>query len=281
MKKKHFMDLINNGNFSARQEINCIAEILDKDEIVGRSITDLFDRNFIKFSKKGPFSSFEQILKYLASQCSNDEELLIIICEMLLHFIYEYIYSIGNNNRFLTESDLTTSEKKLKYLEKHIYEVVDRIHHKIVETNEEYNFIIIPIDKKSIQAAEIVACNDENIAIKILEYKHFSNTVDDKEKILISITKYMEDKKSELTESLKEDDLYIQKNNKIVLVDQMFEMFNTLHIRHQNDKQYIEESQREKWYDYTYNTVLTVIIINEQARINKEFKELKEVNRKR
>lgn len=91
----------------------------------------------------------------------------------------------------------------------------------------------------------------------------------------------MEDKRVELTESLKQDDLYIQRNNKIVLVDQMFEMFNTLHIRHNNKKQYIKESLREQWYDNTYNTILTVIIIDEQARINKEFKELKEVNRKK
>lgn len=279
---KHFMDLINNGDFSPRQEINCIAEILNKNSVFYGSITDLFDRNFIKFSKKGPFTSLNQMQDYLASQSSNDEELLILSCEMLLYLINQYKYSNSDKyNRLSAVSELTIPERDLLYLERNIYEVVDRIHHKIVKIDDKYNFIIVPRDKKSIQAAEIVACNDENVAIKILEYKHFSNTVDDKEKILISIAKYMEDKKSELTESLKEDDLYIQKNNKIVLVDQLFEMFNTLHIRHQNNKQYIEESEREKWYDYTYNTVLTVIIINEQARINKEFKELKEVNRKK
>ena len=276
------MDLINNGDFSPRQEINCIAEILNKNSVFYGSITDLFDRNFIKFSKKGPFTSLNQMQDYLASQSSNDEELLILSCEMLLYLINQYKYSNSDKyNRLSAVSELTIPERDLLYLERNIYEVVDRIHHKIVKIDDKYNFIIVPRDKKSIQAAEIVACNDENVAIKILEYKHFSNTVDDKEKILISIAKYMEDKKSELTESLKEDDLYIQKNNKIVLVDQLFEMFNTLHIRHQNNKQYIEESEREKWYDYTYNTVLTVIIINEQARINKEFKELKEVNRKK
>ncbi len=279
---KHFMDLINNGDFSPRQEINCIAEILNKNSVFYGSITDLFDRNFIKFSKKGPFTSLNQMQDYLASQSSNDEELLILSCEMLLYLINQYKYSNSDKyNRLSAVSELTIPERDLLYLERNIYEVVDRIHHKIVKIDDKYNFIIVPRDKKSIQAAEIVACNDENVAIKILEYKHFSNTVDDKKKILISIAKYMEDKKSELTESLKEDDLYIQKNNKIVLVDQLFEMFNTLHIRHQNNKQYIEESEREKWYDYTYNTVLTVIIINEQARINKEFKELKEVNRKK
>lgn len=72
----------------------------------------------------------------------------------------------------------------------------------------------------------------------------------------------MEDKKGELTERLNNDDLYMKKNKKIALLDQMFEMFNNLHIRHRNDNQYIEEPQREKWYDYTYNTVLTVIIID-------------------
>lgn len=158
--------------------------------------------------------------------------------------------------------------------------MVDRINHQIVQKDDDYDFIIVPQDKKSIQAAEIVASTDKDIAINILEYKHISTTVVDKENILISIAKYMEDKRVELTESLKQDDLYIQRNNKIVLVDQMFEMFNTLHIRHNNKKQYIKESQREQWYDNTYNTILNVIIIDEQAKINKEFKQLKEENRK-
>lgn len=277
----HFMDLINNGNFSTRQEINCIAEILEKTYYFDGSITDLFDRNFVKFPKKGPFTSLKQMRDFLASQSSSQEELLILYCEMLLYFINQYKYSIINSNGFMTEEELTLPEKDLKYLERHIYEVVDRIHHKVVKVDNDYNFIIVPREKKSIQASEIVACNDKNIAIKILEYKHFSNTVDDKEKILISIAKYMENKRADLSDKLNEDGLYMQKNGKNVLVEQMFEMFNNLHIRHNTDKQYIKESEREKWYDYTYNTILTVIIIEEQARINKEFKKLKDDNRKK
>lgn len=235
----------------------------------------MFDKNFIKIPNKGPFTSLNQLLEYLFNQSPNDEEALILLCEVLLTFTYEYEHSI-NSKIFRTEITSVPSvpEENLKYLKRHIYEVVERIHHKVIPKSNN-DFIIVPQEKKSIQAAEIVACNDKNIAIKILEYKHFSTTVDDKEKILFSIAKYMEDKKSELTESLKEDDLYMQKNNKIVLVDQMFEMFNNLHIRHNNKNQYIEESEREKRYDYTYNTILTVIIIDEQAKINKEFKKLK------
>lgn len=278
----HFRDLIDNGNFSAKEEIDCIVGLLDKEGEFNYSIRRLLNTNFNRFSKMGPFISFDDLLKYVYEQTSNEGELLILICEMLLSLINEYMHTIAVHNSdvyIFSYSDET--EEDLKHLERHIYEVVDRIHHKIIYTGDDYSFIIIPKEKKSIRAAEIVACTDENIAIKILEYKHFSTTVDDKERILLSIAKYMEDKKSELTESLKEDDLYIQKNNKIVLIDQMFEMFNTLHIRHNNKKQYINKSHREQWYDNTYNTVLTVIIISEQAKINKEFKELKEANRKR
>ena len=276
----HFRELIDNGNFSSRQEINCIKELLNKDDYFDGSISDLFDKNFIKIPNKDPFTSLNQLLEYLFNQSPNDEEALILLCEVLLTFIYEYEHSINSKN-FRTEvtSLQSVPEENLKYLKRYIYEVVERIHHKVIPKSNN-DFIIVPQDKKSTQAAEIVSCNDKDIAIKILEYKHFSTTVDDKEKILISIAKYMEDKRVELTESLKEDNLYIQRNNKIVLVDQMFEMINTLHNRHNNKKQYIKESQREQWYDNTYNTILTVIIIDEQAKINKEFKRLKEENRK-
>lgn len=278
----HFRDLINNGNFSAKQEINCIIGLLDKNREFSCSIRELINTNFNRFSNMGPFISFDSLLEHVFEQDYNEEELLIIICEMLLSLINEYMHTIAVHNSdvyIFSYSDET--EEDLKHLERHIYEVVDRIHHKIIYTGDDYSFIIIPKEKKSIQAAEIVGDTYEDIAIKILEYKHFSTTVDDKEKILFSIAKYMEDKKTELANSLNEDDLYIKGNKKIKIIDQMFEMFNSLHIRHQSDNQYIEKSEREKWYDYTYNTVLTVIIISEQAKINKEFKKLKDSNRKR
>lgn len=278
----HFRDLIDNGNFSARQEMECIVTLLEKKDTFIISIRELFDKNFIKFSNRGPFTSFKQMLNYLNTQNLSPDEFLIVFCEMLLSFIEEYDQSIYiQNSEDYTFSISKDTITNIKYLKKQIYDVVDRINHKIIQTNDNHNFIIIPQEKKSIQAAEIVACTDKDIAIKILEYKHFSTTVDDKERILISIAKYMEDKKVEITDSLTEDDLYMQKNNKILLVDQMFEMFNNLHIRHKNNNQYIEESQREKWYDNTYNTVLTVIIIDEQAKINKEFKELKKSKSKK
>lgn len=274
----HFRELIENGNFSAKQEIDCIKLLINEQDDFYNSIGKLIDNNFIKFSKIGPFVSLNKLIRFLIEQSSNDDEALILICEMLLYIISEY--SNHSDRDSLVDSWVIEYEKKLHYLKKRIYEVVERIHHKVIPKSNN-DFIIVPQNKKSIQAAEIVASTDKDIAINILEYKHFSTTVDDKEKILISIAKYMEDKRVELTESLKEDDLYIQRNNKIVLVDQMFEMFNTLHIRHNNRKQYIKESQREQWYDNTYNTILTVIIIDEQAKINKEFKRLKEANRKK
>lgn len=276
----HFRELIDNGNFSAKQEIDCIIRLINSEYDSSHSIRRLIDANFIKFLKVGPFTSLKNLIDYIKAQSSNDEEALILISEMLLYIICTYQQSISGFGRNIPGRWILEIEKNMDYLKKHIYEMVDRIHHQVVQKDDDYDFIIVPQDKKSIQAAEIVAYTDEDIAIKILEYKHISTTVDDKEKILISIAKYMEDKKVELTESLKEDDLYLQKNNKIVLVDQMFEMFNKLHIRHKNNNQYIEDYEREIWYDNTYNTVLTVIIIDEQAKINKEFKKLKEENRK-
>lgn len=277
---KHFTDLIENGNFSARQEIDCIIRFIDTEDRSFHSIRRLIDAHFFKFIELGPFTSLNDLINHINEQSSSDEESLVIICEMLLYIIKKYDISISwKIDKSWENSRMNEYDEKLNYLNNYIYKVVDRIHHRVVEKGL-YDFFIIPKEKKSIQAAEIVACTDKDVAIKILEYKHFSTTVDDKEKILFSIAKYMEDKKDEITDSLKEDDLYMQKNNKIALLDQMFEMFNSLHIRHQNNKQYIEESQREKWYDNTYNTVLTVIIINEQAKINKEFKKLKEENGK-
>lgn len=161
----HFMDLIKNGNFSARQEMECIVTLLEKKDTFSVSVRELFDKNFIKFSNRGPFTSFKQILNYLTTQNLKPDEFLIVFCEMLLSFIEEYKQSIyiQNSEDYTFSKDTMTN---LKYLKKQIYDVVDRINHKIVQTNDNYDFIIVPQDKKSIQAAEIVSCNDKDIAIK-------------------------------------------------------------------------------------------------------------------
>lgn len=216
-------------------------------------------------------------MKFIIKFNDTPIESLISLCEMLLEFVSE-LEARGFEHDVYITSYLYI--KGTMYVKNHISGIADRINHKIVYKNNG-EIILVPEDKKTIQAAEIISDTNESIAIKILEYKHFSTSVDDKEQILISIAKFMEDKREELSNKLKEDDLYLTKNGKDRLVEQMFEMFNTLHIRHNSNKQYItrRKTQREKWYDYTYNTVLTVIINIEQAKINKEFTELKSKKR--
>ena len=139
----HFKDLINNGNISARQEIDCITELLNKKDSIGVSISDLFDDSFIRFSQKGAFSSLKDLIDFLIKNGENKNESLILICEMLLIYIHEYRYLISSDN---LESDIFSfpceSELNIKYLERHIYSVVDRIHHKVVTKNND-EFIII------------------------------------------------------------------------------------------------------------------------------------------
>lgn len=76
----HFRKLIENGNFCSRQEINCIKELLNRDGYFDGSISDLFDKNFIKIPNKGPFTSLNQLLDYLFNQSPNGEEAFILLC---------------------------------------------------------------------------------------------------------------------------------------------------------------------------------------------------------
>ena len=75
---------------------------------------------------------------------------------------------------------------------------------------------------------------------------------------------YLEPFRDELNDSeeLKEV-MKVNNNKKIIAVEQLFNMYNNLGLRHNNNKQYhleMTEEELEQWYDDIYASTLFVIL---------------------
>lgn len=117
-------------------------------------------------------------------------------------------------------------------------------------------------------------------AIKVLEYNHYKNkeNIQDTKEILVSLAGYLEPLKDELNASEELKEVMKVNNNKIIAVEQLFNMYNNLGLRHNNSKQYhleMAEEELEQWYDDIYTSTLFVILSLDEARILSKLKTLR------
>lgn len=136
--------------------------------------------------------------------------------------------------------------------------------------------IIIPLDCKMNNAAEIVANRGENrLALELLDYRHRSNSgkLMEKASILRTLGNYIEP--------------IIKNNKKSPYCDAGF-LLNYF-VRHNNDsntskKEYsfiakMSSAEKEVWYDRLYDTIIAVIVDDNQNKIKDEIEKLKKDNK--
>ena len=143
------------------------------------------------------------------------------------------------------------------------------------------NRIIVEKNIYASEVSQIVSETSIQDAIKVLEYNHFANkgNIERKKEILISLATYLEPFRDELNDSeeLKEV-MKVNNNKKIIAVEQLFNMYNNLGLRHNNSKQYhleMTEEELEQWYDDIYASTLFVILSLDEARILSKLKTLR------
>lgn len=144
-----------------------------------------------------------------------------------------------------------------------------------------WNRIVVEENIYVAKVSQIVSETSIQDAIKILEYNHFANkgNIERKKEILISLATYLEPFRDELNDSeeLKEV-MKVNNNKKTIAVEQLFNMYNNLGLRHNNSKQYhleMTEEELEQWYDDIYASTLFVILSLDEARILSKLKTLR------
>lgn len=286
MTRKNYFELIQDMEFNADKEFEIISKLISEKRSPSSitlsliSLQNVFNVNFILYLKyrKIQFTSYDEVNKYFKNNMNGTERLFSYI-----EFIID-LYSFLKKNT----GKMNNSDRYNYYLISNSFrEIEDRINYSLDKTNHELieldsgNRIIVEKNVYASEVSQIVSETSIQDAIKILEYNHFANkgNIERKKEILISLATYLEPFRDELNDSeeLKEV-MKVNNNKKTIAVEQLFNMYNNLGLRHNNSKQYhleMTEEELEQWYDDIYASTLFVILSLDEARILSKLKTLR------
>lgn len=286
MTRKNYFELIQDMGFDADKEFEMISKLISEKRSPSSitlsliSLQNVFNVNFILYLKyrKIQFTSYDEVNKYFKNNMNGTERLFSYI-----EFIID-LYSFLKKNT----GKMNNSDRYNYYLISNSFrEIEDRINYSLDKTNHELieldsgNRIIVEKNIYASEVSQIVSETSIQDAIKVLEYNHFANkgNIERKKEILISLATYLEPFRDELNDSeeLKEV-MKVNNNKKIIAVEQLFNMYNNLGLRHNNSKQYhleMTEEELEQWYDDIYTSTLFVILSLDEARILSKLKTLR------
>ncbi|OZT77515.1 hypothetical protein [Salinicoccus roseus] len=277
MARKNYFEILKEQGFNSRKEINDIQVLLDE-SYHSLSLRRLIEEEFRNYKNRGSFIYFHHLEEAIKVEYDFHDDYLFGYTEMLLDIFKEIV---------IPEIETLTSQYiKTFLLQQHetIFHQIEtflaKSNHEILE-NGDGNLIIVEKHALANQASQIISDVSLKNAIRILEYNHFSNAgnIESKKQILLSLAGLLEPKREELNTALGE--LFKKsKGGNVLIISDLFEMFNKLHLRHNNNNQYIStenDQELEYWYDNVYNTILMVIVSEEQVGIHEEFREFKEI----
>ena len=151
-----------------------------------------------------------------------------------------------------------------------INSIVNNSGHKIAKMP--YGRIIVTEDAVRDQA--IWLSQDEEMSLALLEYTHYANSgnIEVKASILTKLGKIIEPRLENAPDNSTADVIKY--------------LLNSFHLRHNNQsgkwsKEYIkdmDDTEREEWLDKLYNSIVHLIIEEEQKSINKEVVEFRKNN---
>ncbi len=262
--RKSIIDKINNANINYSDEMIRVELIFSKAPVVEHFYTGNFglpatnmitiekyvnDFLFIKYEYAGTYISVRDMrssLKITEKDLSkNNKEKLLLYYEFILNMI-----SLLNRKLLPTDRYNKSSVNKLL---NNIQIVIEKLNYKIVEKNN--YFYIVEKDMSTSAISEIYP----ELSDIVIEYRRFDlkGNLDAKRNILQTLSLKVEGIESKLKGTTYNP-----------LVRDLKNLYNNLHIRHNNlgenpNNNIIEMDNKtlEDWYDITYDTTLTALMI--------------------
>ena len=271
--RRTFFDLLKDSHVDVNIELQKLNDLFRQDCCYqwgeSYSLYDLVSENFAKqYKRREQFLSLQELLNVIYLECFD-------ISEFDNYFIYAEMYvdliSIldGSGNK-----DIESQKQVIKY---QIEMVISSLGYKFIVVDDRQ--IIVENNVFANEATQVVTeFADIKEALSILEYNHFSNkgNIDRKKEILIKIASLLEPWRDDLNNNIAFKDVLKLDNKKVLAVEKLFRMFNTLNIRHNNDGQQLtnmDNNTVEAWYDKIYTMSLFVILGKDVAQILADFNE--------
>lgn len=236
---------------------------------VNCSLYELIELNFKRYRNRKHFLTVEELINDLLvnSRKLSIKEWYFIMAEMYLD-LFSTLHMTGGGSL----------DRQVRCFREQVQTVSNSIGYKIIHSNN--RLIIVEDNVFANEAAQAVSeFADVKEALSILEYNHFSNkgNIDRKKEILIKIASLLEPWRDDLNNNIEfKNVLKLGNKNKVVAVEKLFQMFNILNIRHNNEAQKLTNMDRnmiEVWYDKIYTLTLFVILGKDIAQILSDFNE--------
>lgn len=276
--RKNIFELLD-GKINYYNEICSIEMILkrqvpieDFERIFGepkqRTIANIVNKSFLQWEYRGTSNSLSDlesridVLKFTNGTMTNPT-----MKDFLLYC--EAVYNACDNAYY--QNEYRNAQEPLRAIMSNIEISLSKIGYKIYTYPNEIKSIAIINNEKAVAAASI---SDELYAIKIMEYNShlLIGDINSKKIILKTLSDLFEKNRQKL------------KSNGFTSIESNIGfLLNNLNIRHNNEKddkssKFIKDLSKkklEKWYDKTYNLIITSIMDLESVEINKEILELK------
>jgi hypothetical protein len=269
--RKNIYELIAEETCKPAEEIQRLVQLFEEEKIwfsgmYTHSLKYYIDKClFRNLPIRGTSLCIDDLKKRLGILNRRDMDGLLSYCEFIYNILIQSINEIENEPKI--DEQIRTIEANIKW-------ILERMNHKLVDSGDNKR-IIVEKNKQAAQAASFV--DDSTKAIKIIEYNHIGLKGDLLKKQ--SILKQIGDIVEPILKS------HVLKNNDYDnLENDAGFLLNNFQIRHENktganQKKYIAEidnSDLEDWYDKAYNTLLMVIIANDQIEVSSKLRDLKQ-----
>ncbi len=237
---------------------------------VGRSCSlyELISISFRSYIRRKHFLELDEFLNEWTSKTNilSQQERYFCYAELYLD-LFSVLMPLNDGN----------IKRQTMVVYKQINIVINTCGYSLEHIND--RLIVVEDNVFANEAAQAVSeFADVKEALSILEYNHFSNkgNIDRKKEILIKIASLLEPWRDDLNNNIAFKDVLKLGNNKVLAVEKLFRMFNTLNIRHNNDGQQLtnmDNNKVEVWYDKIYTMSLFVILGKDVAQILADFNE--------
>ncbi len=275
MARKNLYERISELNFDIKEEYNRLYFLFLEERIMLHysetiALADYIDKYSFRANPiRGTTISVYDLMETLDIPEESDRiDDLFLLAELILALD-------PTKHRFddFDKLRIETALKQYSVVYCNIIDICNRINHDIIE-NEGKRIIV---EKNNLTSHAIELVDDSAIDIAMIEYNHYAlkGHLEEKRKILSQIGNYVEP-------ILKSRE--IEKTEYKQLQSDAGFFLNRFNIRHNNKEgkkaqEYIlslDDNQLEEWYDKIYNTLLSLIICNEQIGISRELKQLKQ-----
>lgn len=272
--RKNIFEILKNKEVDISNEIIKIETLMRKGGRFGKTLKNLIDENFLKWTERGTYITFNEPMYILglpnfdvcltANKFSEYNKLTLDDMFNYFELISNMIFLLFDNAYYELKNYELTEYANIIF--SNIRNILERYGYKYILQEENKIVYIVKISEEATAVAE----NYEDIAEDVIEYKRFSlnGNLKRKRELLYNLSNKFEEIRPNLNQNCQSE-----------LVKDIGTILNGLNIRHNNkNEEYVSnlsDDELEMWYDKAYDTMLLAFMQNRYLAYKNDIKKLR------